>query len=97
MVLRGRIKFRSREHAQLLIDVCSDIRRRKAHGPEEDFTAMVGGIFLAEGCFLYCGQKTGACLSVVASTVNRTELYEHKCRDIIFLQYFIETPDLPQH
>ena len=63
MVLRGRIKYKSREHAQLLIDVCSDIRRQKAHGPEEALTAMVGGIFPEECCCLCCGQKICACLS----------------------------------
>jgi hypothetical protein len=42
------------------------------------------------------GEKTGAWLSVLPSTVNGTELSPQEFRDALFMRYGITLPDLPQ-
>jgi hypothetical protein len=41
------------------------------------------------------GEETGAWLSVLPSTVNRTELSTQEFRDALFMRYGIAPPDLP--
>ena len=41
--------------------------------------------------------KTGACLTVLPSTVNGTEMGSKEWRDALFLRYGLDPPGLPTH
>ena len=41
--------------------------------------------------------KTGAWITVLPSTVNKTELGSQEWRDALFLRYSLEPPDLPKY
>ena len=72
--LRGRVKFRSREHTQLPNDVRKDIKWQKGQEAEEDFSASVGRLSLTERRHLYRKINMGECMSIAPSTVNVTEI-----------------------
>ena len=69
-----RIKFRSRDHLQLLQENCVDIQRRRTHNVGEALKTFIEALPTTENRRLYQCQKTGMGLSVAPSTANRTDI-----------------------
>ena len=63
---------------------------------EEALTAALEGDPVFHARRMQQAAKTGAWLTVLPSTVNRTELGAQEWRDAFFMRYGLEPPDLPK-
>ena len=95
--LHGRVDFRSEDHTQLLTNGRAEIRCWIRQESREALSDATGGLSPMEGLRLLLGKKTEACLSVVPSTVNGTDLRVQEWRDSVFLRYAIKSPKLTHH
>ena len=64
---------------------------------EEALTAALQGAPVLQTRQMQRAEKTGACLTVLPSTVNGTELGAQEWCDALFLRYGLEPPDLPRY
>ena len=73
------------------------MRHRGVLRAEAVLTASLEGTPVQQARCMRREANTGAWLAVLLSTVNGTELGGQEWRDALFLQYGLETPDLPSH
>ena len=73
------------------------VRRRGQIQAEEDLTAALEGAPVFHARRLQQAAKTRAWITVLPSTVNRTELGSQEWRDALFLLYGLDPPDLPKY
>ena len=64
---------------------------------EETLTAALEGAPVLQERQMRRVAKTGAWITVLPSTVNRTELGAQEWRDALFLSYGLDPPDLPKY
>ena len=73
------------------------MRHRGVLRAEVALTAALEGVLVQQARHMRRVAKTGACLTVLPSTVNGTELGAQEWRDALFLWYGLEPPDLLSH
>ena len=95
--LWGRVKFRSRDHAQPLNGSHTEIRRWKAHDAGEYLSAAAERLSRMEVRRLRHVHKTGVWLPAAPSMMNRMDLGAQELSDELFLICGIKPPDLPRH
>ena len=92
--LRGQVEFWRADHSACLWEGRTAVRRRGQIQAEEDLTAALEGAPVFHARQLQQAAKTRAWITVLPSTVNRTELGSQECRDALFLLYGLDPPDL---
>ena len=96
VALRGQEKFRNVYHATYMREGRKEASNKNPLRLEEALEGSLAGSPVQVACHLRKETKTGALLTVHPSTVSGTELDAQKLRDDLFLQYGLDTPDLPK-
>ena len=94
--LRGQVKFRTADHSACHREGRTAMRRRGQSWVEESLTATLEGGPVLHARRIQRAAKTGAWLTLMPSTVNRTELGAQEWRDALFLRYDLEPQEMPQ-
>ena len=74
-----------------------EIRRRHADAAETVLGEARASVYTKDSLQMGRIKRMGACMSVLPSTVNGTELGAQEWRDPLFLRYGINTPELLEH
>ena len=97
MALRGQVEFRTEDHLACLREGWTAVRIRGEIQAEEALTAALEGGLVLHACCMRRAAKTGAWLTVLPSTVNEAKLGAQEWRDVLFLWYGLDPPDLPKY
>ena len=73
------------------------MRHRGEKYVEEALTAALEGALVLQARRMRRAAKTGAWITVLPSTVNRTDLGAQEWRDTLFLRYGLDPPDFPKY
>ena len=95
--LRSQVELRTADHSACLREGRTDVRTRGQSWAEEALTVALEEAPVLHARCLQREAKTGAWLTVLPSTVNRTELGAQEWRDSLFLWYGLDPPDLPKY
>ena len=95
--LRGKVTFRTADHAACLRDGRAAVRRKSVAKAMASLEATIDGDPELVTRRLRRATKTGAWMTVQPSTVNGTDLGAQEWRDAAFLRYGLEPPDLPKY
>ena len=85
------------DHSACLCEGRTALRRRGESRAEEMLTAALEGGALLHARRMQRAAKTGAWLTVLPSTVKKTEMGAQEWRNALFLWYGLEPPDLPKY
>ena len=95
--LSGHVEFRTADHSAFLQEVWAAVWRRSTQRAEESLAATIAGARVQGVCQLQRATNTRAWLTVQLSTANGTELGDQEWRDVLFLRYGLDPPDLPKY
>ena len=95
--LRGTAEFRSGDHALLMVGGRDEIQRWHAEEADKALGEAQATTFTEDPFRMGRITWTGVWLSVLPYTVNGTELGTQEWMDYLFLLYFINPPELPEH
>ena len=95
--LRGQVEFWTADHSACLREGRTAMWRQGQIWAEEALMAALEGVSILHAHCMGRAENTGAWLTVLPSTVNRTEMGAQEWRDALFLCYGLEPPDLPKY
>ena len=95
VAIRGTTGFRSADHRAIMKAGKAEYRERNQIQAQKKLDKILQELPDGRRRTITRGQKTGAWISVLPSTINGTELSSQEFRDALYMRYGITPPDLP--